>query len=113
MKRWTLPELIEAKIFGIVTKLKPEYRELEPVKTIEYEYDPENNNPSAWLKTDNYRQRFFHSYLRTVLQVFKNVPLYLSPKDSKANAHLLVIPTSYKTYGVLCGIKEPDEEARS
>ena len=113
MKRWTLADLIEAQIFGIVTKIPRELQDLEDVLTIEYELDAENDNPKAWLKTANYRQKFFYSHIRTILQVFNKSPLYLSPKSSKANAHLLVISTSYKTYGVLCSVKELSEEARS
>lgn len=109
VKRWTLPDLIQAQIFGIIDGLPEELEELEPLKTIEYEYDLESDNPKAWLKTENYRQKFFYSHIKTILQVFRNSPLYLSPKSSKANAHLLVISTSYKTYGVLTSIKELEE----
>ena len=112
MKRWTLPDLISSQIFGIVKKIPFDEDALEIVETIEYELYSKNNNPKAWLRTENYRHKFFYSHIRTILQVFKKSPLYLSPLSEKAKAHLLVIPTSYMTYGVLSSIKEP-EEARS
>lgn len=113
MKRWTLPELIDGGIFGIMKKLAFDIEELEPVKTIEYEYN--NDNPWAYLRSEHYEQRFRYSYVLTVMRVFKGVELNLSPQvpsnDGKTKTHFLVVKTSYKTYGVLMGISE--KEARS
>ena len=114
MKRWTLPELIENNMFGIMEKLPCEPEELEPVKTIEYEYTADN--PKAWVRSEHHEQLFRYPCVLAVLRVFKGAELTLSPQvpsvAKKTKTHLLVVKTSYKTYGVLLGIKK-EEEARS
>lgn len=112
MKRWSLPELIEAQVFGIVANdtLKWTEDDKEQIKTIEYEYG-KNERPFAWVRSENYCQRFDYAQLEAVLRMFKNVPIYLSKKH-RNQTHLLIVTTSTKTLGALSGFTEP-KEARS
>jgi hypothetical protein len=95
-------------MFGIIEKLPFDAGELEPVRTIEYEYN--NDNPKAWVRSDNFEQLFRYSPVLTILRVFKGVELTLGPQsssiDGKFKTHFLVVKTSYKTYGVLLGIRK-------
>ena len=112
MTRYTIMDLIEAKIFGFEKEDRVErFRPFEPIQSFTYPID----SSKMIVNSETHEQQFFRDQFETVKRVFKDAEIFLSKQIDhelrKGFSHLLIFELGMGYYGLLTGIiNKGDEE---
>ena len=109
MARYTIMDLIEAKIFGFEKEDRVErFRPFEPIQSFTYPID----SSSMIINSETQEQQFFRDQFETIRRVFKDAEIFLSKQiDHELRdgfSHLLIFELGRGYYGLLTGIIKGD-----
>ena len=109
MKRWTLTDLIEAKIFGF-EKGEDKIERFKPFEEVESESFRLDNVDIITLRSASYEETFKKDYLTPIRQAFKDAPMFLARTKAQPTKHLLIFELGQEYYALLAPfIKESED----